>query len=106
VARLPALSLGIIPKHVDRSVMWPVETFFIFDDQQVNVELVSGYLTITTPREVAMYAKGFAELASSAVYGAETKRLITAALRELADTSSAGDGTQDKDAGGTKRTAP
>src|SRR5947207_88940 len=24
VARLPALSLGIIPKHVDRSVMWPV----------------------------------------------------------------------------------
>jgi transcriptional regulator with XRE-family HTH domain len=90
VASLPALSLGIIPKEADRSVMWPVETFCIFGDQQVNVELVSGYLTITQPREIAMYARGFAELADTAVYGREAKRLITSALQELTEASDPG----------------
>jgi transcriptional regulator with XRE-family HTH domain len=88
VATLPTMSLGIIPKNVDRSVMWPVEMFFMFDDRQVNVELVSGYLTITQPRECAMYARAFAELASSAVYGAEAKKLVTSALHELVDDTS------------------
>ncbi len=85
VVGLPNVSLGIIPNNVDRSLMWPVETFFLFDNRQVNVELVSGYLTITEPREIAMYAKAFAELASSAVYGAEAKGIIIEALQALAD---------------------
>jgi transcriptional regulator with XRE-family HTH domain len=88
VSSLPMMSLGIIPRNVDRSVMWPVEMFFIFDDKQVNVELVSGYLTITQPREIAMYAKGFGELAASAVYGLEAKRLINCALQELTGAAS------------------
>jgi transcriptional regulator with XRE-family HTH domain len=87
VAGLPNLSLGVIPRNVNRSVMWPVEMFFIFDDAQVNVELVSGFLSITQPREIAMYAKGFAELAAAAVSGREAKRLITEALRTLAITA-------------------
>jgi hypothetical protein len=87
VSGLPTVSLGIIPRSAERSVMWPVETFFLFDDRRVNVELVSGYLTITAPREVAMYARSFAELAASAVYGPEAKRLITSVLQELADDS-------------------
>jgi hypothetical protein len=85
VASLPSMSLGIIPRNVDRSVMWPVEMFFIFDDQQVNVELVSGFLTITQPREISMYTRGFAELSAAAVYGAQAKRLIARALQELAE---------------------
>jgi transcriptional regulator with XRE-family HTH domain len=89
VSTSPAVSLGIIPRNVDRSVMWPVEMFFMFDDRQVNVELVSGYLTIAQPREIAMYAKAFGQLSASAVYGAQAKKLITAALQELADSSSA-----------------
>jgi transcriptional regulator with XRE-family HTH domain len=88
VAGLPNVSLGIIPRNVDRSRMWPVEMFFLFDDQQVNVELVSGFLTITQPREIAMYAKGFADLAAAAVYGPPAKQLITRALQELADDAS------------------
>jgi hypothetical protein len=36
-----------IPKHIDHSVTWPVEMFFVFDDAQVNVELVSGFLSVT-----------------------------------------------------------
>jgi transcriptional regulator with XRE-family HTH domain len=80
VAGSPRVSLGIIPRHVDRSHMWPVEMFFIFDDAQVNVELISGFLTITQPREIAMYTKGFAELAADAVYGVEARDLIATAL--------------------------
>jgi hypothetical protein len=68
VMRLPAVSLGIIPTTVDRTTRWPVEDFYIFDSSQANVELVSGFLTITHPREIAMYAESFAALAKLAVY--------------------------------------
>lgn len=44
VVRVPApsVSLGIIPMGLDRDAAWPVEDFWIFDDRQVNVELVSA----------------------------------------------------------------
>ncbi len=61
----------------------PVEGFWIFDTAQVNVELISGYLTITQPREVAMYADTFAELADSAVYGVKARALIRTAMDSL-----------------------
>jgi hypothetical protein len=67
---LPSVSLGVIPLGTNRSeTMWPVETFWMFDDAQVGVELVSAYLTITQPQEVAMYADVFAALAAQAVSG-------------------------------------
>ena len=80
VSSLPTVSLGIIPLDADRSGMWPVESFFIFDDVQVNVELVTGFLTITQPREIAMYEKGFAELAGIAVHGKQARARIAAAI--------------------------
>ncbi|MGP3920684.1 DUF5753 domain-containing protein, partial [Nonomuraea sp. 10N515B] len=52
VSTLPAVSLGIIPLGADRSSMWPTEAFFMFDDEEVTVELVSGHLTVTRPHEV------------------------------------------------------
>ncbi len=61
----------------------PVEGFWIYDTTQVNVELVSGYLTITQPREVAAYADTFAMLADVAVYGPKARALITRALESL-----------------------
>lgn len=82
VGSLPNVSLGIVPMSADRSRM-PVEGFWIYDSVQVNVELVSGYLTITQQREVAMYAETFAELADLAVYGAEARSLIALALQAL-----------------------
>jgi hypothetical protein len=42
VTTLPSMSLGVIPFTADRSMMWPVEMFFMHDETQVNVELVSG----------------------------------------------------------------
>jgi transcriptional regulator with XRE-family HTH domain len=90
VAALPNMSLGIIPTNLDRTRMWPVEMFFLFDDKQLHVELVSGFLSITQPREVAMYVRSFAELAGLAVYGTQATQLITGALQKLADASAAG----------------
>ena len=50
---------------------------------QVNVELVSGYLTITQPSEIKAYADAFAALADIAVYGTDARRLIAAAIATL-----------------------
>jgi transcriptional regulator with XRE-family HTH domain len=87
VGALPSVSLGVIPLGTDRFICWPTESFTMFDDDQVTVELVSGHLTITQPREVAMYADTFGKLSSLAVYGAEARGLITSAIDAL-DTSS------------------
>ncbi len=82
VARLPNVSLGVVPARPNRET-WPVEDFWIYDNTQVNVELVSGYLTITQPGEVAMYAQAFSSLANLAVYGSAARSLITSAINAL-----------------------
>lgn len=83
VGGLPSVSLGIVPMGINRNSMWPVEDFWIFDDVQVNVELISGWLTITQPSEIAMYADAFARLRDLAVYGTAARRLVTAAIDAL-----------------------
>lgn len=82
MCRLPNVSLGVVPERHDRTRM-PVEGFWVYDAGQVNVELVSGYLTITQPSEVGMYADAFAELADIAVYGPKARRTIMAAIAAL-----------------------
>lgn len=82
VGSLPNVSLGVVPMRPDRH-RWPAEGFWIYDVAQVNVELVSGYLTITQPSEIELYAQTFAELAELAVYGPEARALITAAIDSL-----------------------
>ncbi len=81
-ASLPSVSLGIIPAQTERT-RWPVEGFWVFDDDQVNVELVSSYLTITQPREVHEYVQAFTELSAMAVYGAMARKLLTSAIEAL-----------------------
>ncbi|MFI9326402.1 helix-turn-helix domain-containing protein [Kitasatospora sp. NPDC052868] len=83
VASLPSVSLGIIPFGTARGGGWPVESFTVFDDAQVNVELVSAHLTITQPREIDEYAQAFAELSGIAVYGPSARQLITSAIDSL-----------------------
>jgi hypothetical protein len=80
---LPSVSLGIIPLGQPRGVGWPVESFTIYDESQVNVELVSAHLTVTQPREIDEYARAFSELAAIAVYGAPARSLVTAAVDAL-----------------------
>ena len=83
VSELPSVSLGIIPMGIDRNAMWPVEDFWIFDDGQVNVELISGWLTITQPDEVAMYADTFTRLTNLARYGSDARRIVVKAIEAL-----------------------
>jgi hypothetical protein len=82
VAALPNVSVGVVPTRLGRARM-PVEGFWIFDTAQVNVELVSGYLTITQPSEVAAYADTFAALADTAVYGDKARALLIKARDSL-----------------------
>jgi transcriptional regulator with XRE-family HTH domain len=82
VGSLPSVSLGIVPMRAERTLR-PVEGFWIFDDERVNVELVSGWLTITQPREIAAYVQVFNELAAMAVHGTAARGLITAAIAAL-----------------------
>ncbi|RKR89533.1 helix-turn-helix protein [Micromonospora pisi] len=80
---LPSVSLGIIPLGVDRSTMWPVEGFWMFDEEQVSAELTSGHLTVTQPCEIAVYGDAFVRLAKLAVYGSAARTLITSAVNAL-----------------------
>ena len=80
---LPSVTLGIIPFAADRALLRPVEMFFLFDDEQVDVELVSGWLRVTQPSEIQMYAEAFGRLAEMAVYGNAARALINQAIGVL-----------------------
>ncbi|WP_433258740.1 DUF5753 domain-containing protein [Streptosporangium sp. CA-135522] len=82
VMSLPSVSLGVIPFTALRR-MWTLEGFNIFDDTRVHVELLTAAVAVTEPAEVAMYGRGFSELAESAVYGGQARSLITAAIDAL-----------------------
>jgi hypothetical protein len=81
VMTLPRLSLGIIPRTALQ--LWPQNGFIMFDDRTVMVETYSAELTVTQPREIALYAKAFAMLQRSAVHGQGVRELISRALDEV-----------------------
>jgi transcriptional regulator with XRE-family HTH domain len=83
VMALPSVSLGIIPFSTGKRPMWLLEGFALFDDDRVHVELLSAQVTVTAPSEVALYLRAFEKLTEMAVYGAEARSLITAAIDAL-----------------------
>ncbi|OKI95110.1 DUF5753 domain-containing protein [Kitasatospora sp. CB01950] len=82
VMPLPAVSLGIIPFTAQRTV-WPLEAFYLFDNEQACVETLTAEVTVTQPGELADYHRAFAELAKLAVHGAAARTLITTAIDTL-----------------------
>ncbi|MFJ6101839.1 helix-turn-helix domain-containing protein [Streptomyces sp. NPDC092359] len=80
IAALPNVRLGVIPRDADRSLMLPVENFWIFDDRQVNVELVSAYLTIRQSHELKLYTADFRRLDDLAVHGGPVVQLMGSVL--------------------------
>ena len=78
---LPRVSLGIVPTRSPYRL--PTIQFIMFDDRLVNIETVSAELTISQPREIALYAKAFQELSEMAVYGTDARDLIAEALTHL-----------------------
>jgi transcriptional regulator with XRE-family HTH domain len=81
VLSLPRVRLGVIPMTSAYRV--PTNQFIMFDDELVHVETVSAEVAITQPREIALYAKTFRELARWAHYGSEARELISDRLAEL-----------------------
>ncbi|MGW5971239.1 DUF5753 domain-containing protein [Streptomyces sp. NPDC055186] len=82
VMPLPSVSLGIIPTGVPRTV-WPLEAFYLYDDQHTVVETLTAGINIRQPRELADYAKAFQGLARTAVHGDAARALIRAAIDSL-----------------------
>ncbi|MFI1255849.1 helix-turn-helix domain-containing protein [Streptomyces netropsis] len=82
VMALPNVSLGVIPSDAQRRV-WPLEAFYLFDDRRVSVELLTAAVNVTSPSEVALYAKAFSGLSELAVYGVKARALITGAIDSL-----------------------
>lgn len=85
VMSLPRVSVGIIPSRSVRTI-WPGEPFWIFDEHTVRIEITSAHLTITQPREIALYVRAFGRLRQSAVYGNEAGALVRAAIEDFAAT--------------------
>ncbi|MFI1700610.1 helix-turn-helix domain-containing protein [Streptomyces bobili] len=80
---LPQVSLGIIPASTSDREQWPRETFHLYDDRLVSVELVSARVRITQASEIALYLRAFEQLRETAVYGAEARALILRAIEAL-----------------------
>lgn len=72
---LPQISIGIIATRAPRP-LWSMESFTIYDDAQVGIELLSARVTITAPGEIATYERAFADLAAHAVHGDGARALI------------------------------
>jgi hypothetical protein len=83
VTSLPNVRLGIIPQSALERPMWTVESFNVFDDATVHVELLSAQVTVTVPGEIVVYLRAFDQLARLAVYGAEARSLISKAISDL-----------------------
>ena len=81
VMSLPRVSLGIIPALGHRHCLTQ-GSFWIFDEDRVQVEGVSAGLDVTHPREIAVHVKAFALLQQSAVYGQVARQLIHKAFSQ------------------------
>jgi transcriptional regulator with XRE-family HTH domain len=82
VMSLPRVSIGVIPAGGVRHSLTQ-GSFWMFDDSRVRIETVSASLTVTQPRDIALYSRVFELLQRSAVHGHEARQLIGRALRDL-----------------------
>ena len=83
VISMPWVSVGVIPFTLRERPMWTVEGFLMFDDARVDAELLSARVTVTQPREVAIYDRAFTALSAIAARGQEARALITSAITAL-----------------------
>ncbi|NEW32499.1 helix-turn-helix domain-containing protein [Nocardia cyriacigeorgica] len=75
---MPRVTLGIVPATAEAIVV--SSNFVMFDNRMVMVETTAAELTITQPREIAVYGRAFDVLAGQAVTGSAARALIQQAL--------------------------
>lgn len=83
--RLPSVQLAIIPLDADRRGLRPRESFDITDSSLVTIEMLTGFLSLAHPEEIAAYVTAFDQLLSVAVRGSGARVLIRAAIAALDD---------------------
>jgi transcriptional regulator with XRE-family HTH domain len=82
--QLPRVRLGLIP--VDAPYRVPLHNgFWIMDEALVQFDTYSAELSLIRPDEIALYGRAFERLAALAVYGAQARTMISAALSRLAE---------------------
>jgi len=80
--RLPRLRIGIIP--FDAPYRVPLDNgFWLMDDALVQFDTYSMEMSLVRPDEIELYGRAFERLAALAVYGAEAKAIIDAALNRF-----------------------
>ncbi|MBF6181343.1 helix-turn-helix domain-containing protein [Nocardia otitidiscaviarum] len=72
------ITVGIVPAAAEAKAA--VENFVMFDNRIVKVEGTTAELTITQPREIAIYGRAFDILAAQSVIGDHARRLIRRAV--------------------------
>ncbi|MBD0712346.1 MULTISPECIES: helix-turn-helix domain-containing protein [unclassified Streptomyces] len=82
VMPLASVSLGVIPFTASRTV-WPLEAFYLYDDEYVAVETLTARIGIVQPREINDYARAFERLSRMAVHGDQARALIHTAISAL-----------------------
>jgi transcriptional regulator with XRE-family HTH domain len=80
--RLPRLRIGIIP--FDAPYRVPLDNgFWLMDDALVQFDTYSMEMSLVRPDEIELYSRAFERLAALAVYGAEARAMIDAALNKF-----------------------
>lgn len=80
----PRLTLGVIPiDSVWRDAALPLEGFWIFDSNLVQVETLHASVEITVAAEIPLFEEKFAALTSIARVGDDAMRLIDRAIKAL-----------------------
>lgn len=62
-----------------------MESFTIYDDAQVGIELLSGQVTITLPGEITTCERAFSDLATHAVHRDDARALIQRAAQNTGE---------------------
>jgi transcriptional regulator with XRE-family HTH domain len=83
--RLPSVQLAVIPLGAGRRGLRPRESFDITDSSLVTIEMLTGFLSLTHPEEIAAYVTAFDQLLSAAVRGSAARTLIREAIAALDD---------------------
>ncbi|PPJ03328.1 DNA-binding protein [Nocardia nova] len=75
---LPRVTFGIVPLTAEARVLF--NNFVMYDNRLVTEEGSTAKLTVTQPREIALYSRAFETLAGQSVTGEAARDLIRKAL--------------------------
>ncbi|MFJ4825515.1 helix-turn-helix domain-containing protein [Streptomyces bacillaris] len=80
VADYSSVSLGIIPRDADRGPAHKAQDFWVYDDETVQAEIVSAFLTLKQRHEVNRYLDDFQRLSELAATSGSAVPLIAKAI--------------------------